>query len=203
MNELKYEPNSNKYKKEQKEGGEERKKMEKVVSGPVKTKHNGIRKFTDVFIAEDVKSVKEHLVADVLIPNAKKIIVDLIQDGISLLVYGKTSVHKSNTPAARVSYRSFYDKPQSERKSVDNYKTNYSYMDITLDTRNEAEEVMDRLNEAIAEYGSVSVADLYDLVGVSGEFTDNKYGWFNLRTAEIQRVRDGYLLKLPRAVALN
>ena len=52
-------------------------------------------------------------------------------------------------------------------------------------------------------YGTVSVADLYDLVGISGNYTDNKYGWTNIRNAEPIRVRDGYMLKLPKALPLN
>lgn len=49
----------------------------------------------------------------------------------------------------------------------------------------------------------MSVADLYDLVGINGNYTDNKYGWFNIRTASVVRVRDGYMIKLPKAVPLN
>ena len=48
-------------------------------------------------------------------------------------------------------------------------------------------------------YGVVSVADMYDLVGITCNYTDNKYGWTNLRNAEPVRVRDGYMLKLPKA----
>ena len=53
------------------------------------------------------------------------------------------------------------------------------------------------------EYGTVRVADLYDLVGVTGQYTDNNYGWTNIRNAEIVRVRDGYKIKMPRALPLN
>lgn len=201
MAEIQYPSNSHKSKQEQKQGGE-RKKMEKVTTGAVKTKNNELRKFRDVFIAEDAKTVKDHLVMDVLVPNVKKIIVDLIQDGISLLVYGTTSSRKNNTPAGRVSYGSLY-KAQADRRPQEGLRTSYSYADVTLESRADAEDVLDRLREAINEYGSASVADLYDLIGVTGEFTDNKYGWVNLANASVERVRDGYLLKLPKALPLN
>ena len=55
-------------------------------------------------------------------------------------------------------------------------------------------------NEA---YQVVSVADFYDLVGVSGNYTDNKYGWTDIRNASVIRVRDGYMIKLPKALPLN
>jgi len=50
----------------------------------------------------------------------------------------------------------------------------------------------------------VSVADLYELVGIQGSYTDNKYGWTkNIRNASVVRVRDGYLLKLPKALPFD
>ena len=59
------------------------------------------------------------------------------------------------------------------------------------------------MDELIATYGLVSVADLYDLVGIAGSYTDNKYGWTDIRNASVVRVRDGYVIKLPRALPLN
>ena len=79
----------------------------------------------------------------------------------------------------------------------------YNYDDIILDTRREAEEVLDRMQDLIDSYGMVSVADLYDLVGINGSYTDNKYGWTHLRSTDVQRVRDGYLLKLPKALPFD
>ena len=52
-------------------------------------------------------------------------------------------------------------------------------------------------------FGEVTVADLYDLVGISSDYTDRKYGWTDLATAKPIRVRGGYLLDLPRAKLLD
>ena len=57
--------------------------------------------------------------------------------------------------------------------------------------------------ELLDIYKTVTVADLKDLVGVTPIYTDNKYGWTNLRNADVQRVRDGYLLKLPKALPFD
>ena len=75
--------------------------------------------------------------------------------------------------------------------------------DIILESRVEAEDVISRMKEIIETYGFVRVTDLYDLVGITGDYTDNKYGWTNIRGAEPVRVRDGYMLKLPKAVPLK
>ena len=60
------------------------------------------------------------------------------------------------------------------------------------------------MDELIDAYGLVRVADLKDLVGISGPYTDNKYGWTNIRNAEIVRVRDGgYWIKMPRPIPID
>jgi hypothetical protein len=70
--------------------------------------------------------------------------------------------------------------------------------DILIPSLGEAEKVLDTLIEYIDKYGFVSVLDLYDAAGVTnGEFTDDKHGWDNLRTAKPMRVREGYILDLP------
>ena len=59
------------------------------------------------------------------------------------------------------------------------------------------------MDEMISVYGIVSVADLYDLIGVTGNYTDNKYGWTDIRSASVVRVRDGYIVKMPKAMPLD
>lgn len=49
--------------------------------------------------------------------------------------------------------------------------------DIVFATKNEAEEVRLKFNDLIAEYACVSVADLFDLTGMTAVYTDNMYGW--------------------------
>ncbi len=136
-----------------------------------------------------------------MVPAIKKAISDIVTNGIDMILYGETGKTKSNTAASKVSYRSYYDNRRDY--SAARIKTGYNYDDIILDNRGEAEEVLSRMDELISTYGLVSVADLYDLVGVTGNYTDNKYGWTDIRSASVIRVRDGYILKLPKALPLN
>lgn len=199
-----YKPNSHKSKEEQQEAVPE-KKVEKVVVGTVKTKKKGdMQKLADVFISEDVSNVKSYILLEVLVPAIKKAISDIVTNGIDMILYGETGRTKKNSPASKVSYRSYYDKGNDRRDySSSRTKTGYNYDDVILDNRGEAEDVLSRMDELIATYGLVSVADLYDLVGTTGNYTDNKYGWTNIQSASVIRVRDGYLLKLPKALPLN
>ena len=102
-----------------------------------------------------------------------------------------------------MAYRSYYDKDNRREHSVTRSRIGYDYDDIILDNRGEAEEVLSRMDELIDTYGLVSVADFYDLVGVTGNYTDNKYGWTDIRSASVIHVRDGYRIKLPKALPIN
>lgn len=202
-----YKPNSHKSKEVLKVNPpEERKKLDKVVTGVVKTKKKSeIKKFTDVFISEDIKNVKSYLLTDVLVPAIKKLVIDTVTDGINMILNGGTGRgHKGNN-ASYVSYRQYSDSRDSNRRHANDSpaRSGYNFDDVILESRGEAEEVLSRMDELIDMYGTVSVADMYDLVGKTCAYTDNKYGWTNIRNAEPIRVRDGYMLKLPKALPID
>ena len=178
------------------------KKVERVANGKTRKK-NEVKKLADVFLAEDVRSVKDYIIQDVLIPAAKKAIVEMVDSGINMLIYGESKSRNKDRRDSRVSYTKYYERERDYERGTRTRVRGYDYDDIVLDTRREAEEVLDRMQDLIDTYGMVSVADLYDLVGISGSYTDNKYGWTHLRSADVQRVRDGYLLKLPKALPFD
>lgn len=202
-----YKPNSHRYKEEQKTVKKEREKVEKVISGTAKLrKKSKAHKLTDVFISEDASNVKSYIFADVLVPALKKLISDIVKDGIEMVLYGGTGRGSSNSKrigASYVSYNRFADHGRDRAITEPRSRIGYSYDNIEYTTRGEAEEVLDRMCELIEMYGSVAVADLYDLSGISHQYTDNKYGWTNLSTAKPVRVRDGYILDLPRAIPID
>lgn len=200
--------NSHKGRAEKKEAAElkktEEKRAEKVVHGKVKKKENGMRKLTDIFISEDVSNVKDYIIFDVVVPALKKAVYDLIVGTLDMSLYGGRG--NGNRPKAdTVSYRDYNDISKRGNRSGDRTRTasGYSYDDIVLETRGEAETVLSRMDEIMEEYNIVRVADLYDLVGVTGDYTDNNYGWTNIRNAKIVRVRDGYKIDMPRALPIR
>jgi len=183
-----------------------KKKVEKMVSGTVKSKKkNDLHKLTDVFGTEDVNNVKSYLLTDVLIPAVKDVIEDLVSKGIRMMLRGEVGTRSSSSSShiSKISYNKAYKEPDKRYNNYTATKLGYNYDDIILDNRGEAEDVLSRMDEIIDTYELVSVADLYDLVGVSGNYTDHKYGWTSLRGASVIRVRDGYLLKLPKALPLD
>lgn len=202
-----YTPNSHKFKESQQSPPPEKKKVEKVVTGVVKTKKSGIgSKLASMFISEDVKDVKSYLLTDILIPSIKNTIYDMVTGGLDRALFNGYGRGRKSSVAGNVSYRSFYDKQSANRYSSTEpprTRTGYNYDDIILETRSEAEDVLARMDELVETYGAVSVADLYDLVGKTGDYTNNKYGWTNIKNAEAIRVRDGYMLKLPKVTPID
>lgn len=182
----------------------EKPRVEKVVKGNVKVNKHDVRKFTDVFISEDIKSVKDHILVDVLVPTIKKALVDMVTDGVRMMFFGKSGVSGKSSPASKVSYTNYYNGNNYQSQPTNNgVRASYSYDSVIIDSRMEAEEVLARMQESVKIYGMVSVAEFYDLVGLTGNFQDNKYGWTNLRNADVVPTISGWMIKLPKAIPLN
>lgn len=196
-----YKPNSNRFKEQQKEATTtEKKEIKKVTTGKVKVKKKtGLQKMAGAMFAEDAEKVKSYILMDVLLPTIADGITDILKKSIDA-IFGRKS-NGRDSRSSKVSYRSYYDNPDS--RGTSKTRSVYDYDDIIFDSRGEAEEVLDRMDELVAVYGNVSVAEFYDLAGISSEYTSNKYGWTDIHTAKIVRVSgDGYMIKLPRVIVL-
>ena len=103
--------NSHKNRNEKRAAADEKredKRVEKVVTGKVKTKENGMRKLTDIFISEDVSNVKNYVIYDVVVPALKKAIYDLVVGTLDMSLYGGRG--GGNRPKAdKISYRDYND----------------------------------------------------------------------------------------------
>lgn len=178
-------------------------RIEKVVTGPVKVrKKSEAKKLADIFISEDAGNVKNYIFMDVLIPAVKKAISDIVTNGIDMILYGETGRSRRSSGGSRVSYRDYSARP-GDRRDYRAVSMPYDYDEIVLPDRGKAQEVLDTLEDIIAKYDVARVADFYELVGITPRHTDNKYGWSDISMAKVMAVRDGYLIKLPRALPLD
>lgn len=198
-----YKSNSDKARQEQKT----EKKVEAVIAGAAKTRKKGdMQKFADVFIAEDANNVKSYILMEVIAPAIKKTISDIVTTGVDIILYGEAERSKKTSTSSKVSYRNYYERDTDRVRAgtANNRRNGLNYDDILFDTRGDAEAVLDAMNDIISQYGTVSVSDLYDLARVPNDnFTMARYGWANIGGATAVRVRDGYIIKLPRAIPLN
>lgn len=190
----------------------EDRKIEKVVTGTVRKQKRGLgKKLAETFLEDDTKSVGSYIFHDVLIPAAKAMISDMVGGGIEMLLFGEKRGHNTRRDGGRsyTCYGSYYRSTDRDNRDRDKRdisrlgRARHDFDEIVLETRGEAEEVLSHLVDLTLDYNQATVADLYDLVGISGNFTDNKYGWTDLRSASVTRVRDGYLINLPRTQLLD
>ena len=176
-------------------------RTEKVVTGGTKIrKRSTLTKMADAFLPGDVDDVKRYVLRDVLIPTIKRTISDVVD----MLLGVNTAPRSSSLAGTRVSYRSYYDARNDRREStaLRPRSTPYSYDDVVFDRYDDAAEVLLRMRELVSRFDAVSVADLFDMTGHAGNYTDNKYGWTDLSDARIERVSDGYIIRLPRPIVL-
>ena len=134
------------------------KKVEKIVSGSVKTKKkSGINKLAGIFVPEDVDNVKSYIFEDIVVHAVKDIILDAVK-----AVLGVKSPSGKRSSASKVSYRKYYEDPaQGNRRNYNSQSSigGCDFDDIYFDTRTEAENVLAAMDEIVASYRIVSVAD--------------------------------------------
>lgn len=201
-----YQGNAKKDKSEKQQPRAE-KKLAKVVTGEVVVKKKSLgRKFKDVFVEADFRSVVRYVISDVLIPAARNMIVDSTQRGVERLVYGDKAVQRrSFGSAGRISYQSYqtpvsrsYSSPAS-RMAPAIGSSRASRDDVILADREEAELVLERMGDVIDQFEIVTMADLNELLGLPTSHVDYKWGWMDIRGVRILQVREGYLIDLPPA----
>lgn len=181
---------------------EERQKKFAAIANGKKSSGSFLTRVYKRFIKEDLTGVKEPGIFGVIIPSAKKMILDVIN--VFLHPDGKTTYNSS--PTSRISYRDYYGKEDLPFR--DNKPSGTSMMDydmIVFDTRGEAEKVLAMMDEIVSAYQCISVADYYDICGIEdANYTANKYGWKDIRTAKIVRTTyNQYQIKLPKAIPLS
>lgn len=173
------------------------KKIDKVVKGKVKKKKTNVINST---IMAEMDGVKSFIITDILIPEAKKLILDIVQ---AVLRIDSVQSNTRRTTSNYVSYNKYSQEKPIRANSSDRGRVGYRYDNVIFDSRADANDVLKRMDELIDTYQMVSVADFYDLADVESAYTDNKYGWTNIRSAEVVNVREGYIIKLPKALPLD
>lgn len=181
-------------------------KQKALVSHPGTIKKPSLAaRFARAFIAEDVTDVKSYILSEVVVPAVKDTIVDVATTFIERLMFGGGGgySHKRSSIPSKVSYQSYYDKPAQRKASLFYSDARSSDERVLLDSRKDAEIVLDKMGDVIDRYGTVSVADYYEFVGVPSEFTDNKYGWSDISSARVCRDGRQYYIDLPRSIHLD
>lgn len=181
-------------------------RLKKVVQGTATTRKPSLaKKFGETFIADDVSNVKNYLFFDVLVPAIKDTIVNFVTNGINAVIYGDTRPRQSrfNQPYGNRPYTSYssYSRPSTrpEGSFRSGREIRYSQeKEPIVESRYDADLVLEELNNCICEYDQATVGDLYDLLGFDPDHTDYKWGWTDMSSATVRKVPGGWLIDLPR-----
>lgn len=190
----------------------QQKNIKRVTSNEPHRRKKSLRKqFSETFIAGDAKTAVRYVMLDVLIPAARDMIAETGSQYIEKLIFGDSRRRGGSQPpqAGPTGYVSYNRYAMGSRQTAPQRvlsrraRSQHDFDEIVLESRVEAEEVIDNLYEVVSRYGAVTVADLYELVGFQSAHTDNKWGWTDIRGAGVSKVRGGYLLDLPEPQPLD
>lgn len=205
--------------KNPKQPGNEPKKIERVVTDEVimKKKSLGLR-FKEMFIGGDSRTVMQYVIMDVLIPHAKEMLSEAATQGFERLIYGEPRSgsrrygSRGNSAPNYTNYNRYSSRgnnPIGRATDRDDRSVQYAQMRSSHDKRpifqfrHNAEAVLDQMSAVIEKYESVSVQDFNSMIGEPSRYTDGDWGWTTLRNANIQKVRDGWVLNLPEVEELD
>lgn len=191
----------------------ENKQISKVVTGRVTRRRAPLgRRLAENIVGDNAKGVFEYVLLDVVLPAAKDVLADAVSSAIERLLYGEVRSRRPRRSSqfgnSYVSYNRYsssgYGQSREDpRRGAQPRKERPSFDDIVLDTRVDAEEVIQNLIALIDRFEAASVTDLYELVGVTADFTDSKWGWTSPRGMGVTRVANGYLVDIPAPSPLN
>ena len=206
-----YPGNSKKERAEEAKSESARPEIKKIVktSGTVRKASLGSR-MREPIDGEGARETGTYVFFDVIIPAVKAMVFDTITQGADRILFGGRDVIRSgmaNAPRTRTNYN------QISTKAANNYpgrnfegggreisraaRNNHRFDEILLDSRGEAEMVLDTMQDLISRFQWVSVPEFYSMVDVTAEFTDEKWGWTNISTAQIRPSRGKYVILLP------
>lgn len=186
---------------------QDEREVKPVVTGAVKpVKESAFRRFKTNFFGSDVNSVMGYITTEVLLPALKDLIVDTTSKGVERMIYGEVRQRRRGSDGKS---RYAYDNPINVRsrptytggrvppQRMQQGGRRHMIADVYLDTKADAEQVLETLSALIDRYGIASVADLYTLVNHPSNYIDNNWGWTELVFARYTQTPDGWALELP------
>lgn len=195
----------------------EKPEIKRITQGEVVVHKKSVgKKFKEMIIEADFQSTGRHLMMNVLIPAVKATIVSLGTQGIERMVFGDNAARGSRwrNPAPRTTYYSYNQPVQRQSYPPDpsgpigrsapsisgGPRTPRNIReDFICVNKEDADRVLDQMNDIIDSYGVVTVQDVCKMIGWEFEYTDNNWGWDSLADVAIRQVREGFLLDLPPA----
>lgn len=205
-----YPSNSKKSKEETEKKAVKPERQEKIEGiTAIKQKAPILKRIRQAFTGDDARSVGDYLMFEVLLPALKATLSDMVSQGTNRMLFGNAANAHSNIrrSGGGINYnqisRSTVNNRDEPRALSQRDRATHTFDNIVLSTRDEAFTVLGRLIDIVEQYDMATVSDLYELVDVTGSFADDRWGWFDLRGADVVPVRNGWILDLPDTKAIR
>lgn len=181
-------------------------------------------KMYHAFIMSTAEEVQDAVIYDVIVPNLKDTIRGVGNTVVDMLFGGKSGYRAGryrDSSGYRRSYSNVYpreddrDDPRGriqERSSIKSSVVDIRRFDASdyviketkdLSDRGHAEDILITLEDQIAEYGTASIGDFLDLIGITPPPEAYNYGWNDLSVTRAVPCVGGYILTLPRPMVIK
>jgi len=197
--------------------------VKQIVTGKVVQRKKTLgHKIKGFLMGGEHQGIGVFLLEHVIKPAAQDMVADAVREGVDRMVYGENRpVSSARTrpgggTGSFTNYGRFGSQPTTTiRRSPDprgeapaptfsrQGRRNHDFGEIVLGSRAEATEILRALDGHIQKYDTASVSDLLRMLGITPEWTDEKWGWDNIGSATVRHTRDGYLLDLPPTIQLG
>lgn len=192
------------------------KNIKAVVNGKVsKPKERSLfKKVAETFAIGNIRDARDYIVTDVVVPGILDLLYDGATRGLGKLIYGNGAAAKKKSKGMsgtdyssgirRLSDGETWRKTVEDRRKETAVTNIYDYNEIELETKADAETLLDCMIDYLDVHDIISVADMYSMANYnSGNYTDNYWGWDNLAGSHITRTDNGWALVLPRVKPLK
>lgn len=177
-----------------------------VLGNAKKVDRPATKRFFDFLFAESPKDLAKKVGRDVVVPRLKAGFEEAAANFLSGMLWGGgnrpagTMVQGAAFRAGGVNYQSVSTQNAmlAARQASVPVTSSGNYQDLVLPSQQLAELYLGNMFELLNQYRVVAVADLYEMAAITPAISDNSYGWTSLEGSRISKVRDGYLLELPR-----
>lgn len=204
---------------------ETRPKVKKVVTSRVVERKRSLgTRFRDTFLAGG-KEVGGYIFQEVLVPSLKEVVIETITQFVENALRrpdqevgyrGRPRWAQGYRPSGRSGYiqynnssgsrSSSWDRERDARRrdeppySTRRERSGFELKEVIFLTHHDADNVIRELEHVASEYGHASVVDYYDAIGMTHEYTDERWGWYGntLSRAHVKRLaHQEFILVLP------
>lgn len=166
------------------------------------------RRLKDTIFQGDARSVWTSMIWDTFFPNLRDNFADAVHNGVDALFRGYSTGAGNRRGNYRSGSISKHNPDRALGRGSDNRQRDTALQDgdtsiVALDSRVEAQEVLNQMNYLIDQFDQCTMADFKRLVKITPTHVDFGLGWEELGDAHVVSSKGDYYLDLPDPIRLS